>query len=74
MGEIVRVGGASTEHTEHWRAIEIVESNLKYTALGRQSTATTRDILQRLKDVIHTMRPVTESKTRANAEPAKWYL
>ena len=31
--EEVQVGGALTEHAEHWKAPEIVESALKYTAL-----------------------------------------
>ena len=33
-----------------------------------------RDILQRVKEVIHTMRPVTEGQTQAKAKAVKWYL
>ena len=32
------------------------------------------DILQRLKEAIHSMRPVIEGQTRVNAEAVKWYL
>ena len=31
--EEVQVGGAPSEHAEYWKALEIVESALKYTAL-----------------------------------------
>ena len=33
-----------------------------------------RDILQRLKEVIHSMAPVIEGQTRVNAEAVKWNL
>ena len=33
MLEEVQVGGTPAEHAEHWKALEIVESALKYTAL-----------------------------------------
>ena len=77
MVEEVQVGGAPTEHTEHWKAPEIVESTLNYTALTFRNTFDSnskRDVLQRLKGVIHTMRPVIEGQTRANTEVVKWYL
>ena len=77
MVEEVQVGGAPAEHVEHWKAPEIVESALKYTALTfRKSfnSSNKRDILQELKEVIHSMRPVIEWQTRVNAEADKWYL
>ena len=63
MVEEVQVVGAPAEHAEHWKAPEIVESALKYTALTFRkafSINNKRDILQRLKEVIHSMRPVME--------------
>ena len=77
MVEEVQVGGAPAEHAEHWEAPEIVESTLKYTALTFRkafNSKNKRDILQRLKEVIHSMKPVIEGQTRANAEAVKWYL
>ena len=38
------MGGVPTEHTEHWKVPEIVESTLMYTAQGRQSTATIKEM------------------------------
>ena len=44
MVEEMQVVGEPAEHTEHWKAPEIVESTLKYTALTfRHSTATTKE-------------------------------
>ena len=77
MVEEVQVGDAPTEHVEHWKASERVASALKYTVLTFKKAFNTnnkRDILQRLEEVIHSMRPVIEGQTRANAEAAKWYL
>ena len=77
MVEEVQVGSAPTERAEHWKAPEIVESALKYTALTVRKTFDSnnkRDVLQPLTDVIHSMRPVIEGQTRANAEAVKWYL
>ena len=71
MVEEVQVGRAPAEHAQHWKAPEIVESALKYTALTFRKAFNSnnkRDILQRLKEVIHSMRPVIEGQTRANAE------
>ena len=73
----VQLNGAPTEHVEHWKAPEIVESALQYTALTFKKTFdrnNKRDALQRLKDVIHSMRPVIEGQIRATAESVKWYL
>ena len=73
----MQVGGAPAEHTEHWKAPEIVDSASKYTALTFRKTFNSnnkKDILQRLKEVIHRMRPIIERKTRVNAEAVKWYL
>ena len=64
------MGGAPAEHTEHWKTPEIVESVLKYTVFTFRKTfnsSNKRDVLQRLKEVIHSMRPVIEGQTRANA-------
>ena len=76
--EEVQVGGAPAEHDKHWKAPKIIESALKYTDLtsGRKSTATTfkRDVLQQLKEVIRTMKLVTEGQTRARSETIKWYI
>ena len=75
--EEVQVGGAPVERGEHWKAPKIVESALKYTALTfRKSFKSNRkkDILQRLKEVIHSTRPVIVGQTRAKAEAAKWHL
>ena len=77
MTEEVQVGGAPTKHTEHWKATEIVESSLKYTALTFRKTLDIndkRDVLQRYpatKDVIHSMRRAIEGETRTNAEAVK---
>ena len=40
----------------------------------KSNSNNTRDILQWLKEVIHSMRPVIVGKTWANAEVVKWYL
>ena len=75
--EEVQVGGAPTKHAEHWKAPKIVEFAFKYTTLTFRKTFDSnnkRDALQRLKDVIHSMRPVIVGKTRANAEAVKCYL
>ena len=77
MVKEVQVVGAPAEHAEHWKAPEIVESALKYTALTFRkafSINNKRDILQRLKEVIHSMRPVMEGQTRVNVEAVKWHL
>ena len=77
MAEEVQVGGASAEHAEHWKAPEILESTLKYMAVIFRKTFNSnnqRDILQQLKETIHSMRPVIEGQTRVNAEEIKWYL
>ena len=77
MVEEVQVGGAPAEHVEHWKASEIVESVLMYTALTFRKTFNSNnkgEVLQRLKDVIHSMKPVIEGQTQANAEAVKWYL
>ena len=77
MAEEVQVGGAPAEHAEHWKASEISESALKYTALTFRKAFNNnnkRYILQQLKEAIHSMRPVIEGQTRVNAEAVKWYL
>ena len=69
--------GAPAEHTEHWKAPEMVEPALKYTALTFRKVFNSnnkRDILQRLKETIHSMRPVTERQTRVNTKAVNWYL
>ena len=74
--EEVQVGVAPAEHAEHWKVPEIVLSALKYTALNFRKAFNSngkRDILQRLKEVIHSMRPVIEGQTRVNMEAFKWY-
>ena len=69
--EEVQVGGAPAELTEHWKAPEIIESTLKYTALTFRKTFNSnnkRGALQRLKKVVHSMRPpVIEGQTQAKA-------
>ena len=77
MVEEVQVGGAPAEHAEHWKAPEIVESALKYTALTFRKAFNSnnkRDILQRLKEAIYNMRHVIEGQTQVNTEAVKWYL
>ena len=62
--------GAPAEHVEHWKAPEIVDFALKYTVLTFRKTFNTidkRDVLQRLKDVVYSMRSVIEEQTRVNA-------
>ena len=52
MVEEVQVGGATAEHAEHWKAPEMVESALMYTALTFRKefkSNNKRDLLQRLK-------------------------
>ena len=69
-----QVGGPPAEHAKHWKVPEIAESTLKYTALTFRKTfnsSNKRDVLQRLKEVIHGMRPVIEGQTQANAEAVK---
>ena len=64
MVKEVQVGGAAAECAEHWKAPEIVESALKYTELIFRKTFNSnnkRDLLQRLKEVIHSMKPIIES-------------
>ena len=76
VGE-VQVGGAPAEHVEHWKAPEIVAFALKYTALTFRKSFkinNKRYILQRLKEVVHSMRPVIEGQTRVTAEAVKWYI
>ena len=73
----MEVGGAPAENFENWQAPEIVEPALKYTALTFRKTFNTNnkiDFLQRLKEVIHSMRPIIEGQTQINAEAVKWYL
>ena len=55
------------------RHLEIVESALNYMAL-RLNTNNNRDALQRLKEVIQSMRPVIEGQSQAIVEAVKWYL
>ena len=77
MVEEVQVGGAPAEHVEHWKAPAIIESRLIYTVLTIRKAFNTnnkRDVLQRLKEVIHSMRPVIETQTGVNTEAVKWYL
>ena len=75
--EEVKVGSGPVKHAQHWKAPEIVESTLKYKAFTSRETFNSnnkRDVPQRLKDVIRSMRPVTEGQTQANGETFKWYL
>ena len=77
MVEEVQVNVAPGERVEHWKAPEIVESTLKYTALTFRKAFNTnnkRDVLQRLNEVSHSMRPIIEGQAPANAEAVKWYL
>ena len=77
MVEEVQLRGAPATHVEHWNAPEIVESALKYMALTFRKAFNTnnkRYVLQRLKDVIHSMRSVIKGQNRANAETFKWYV
>ena len=74
-------GGASgwctCQHAEHWKASAILECTLKYKALMFRKTFNSknkRDILQWLKEFIHSMRPVTEGQTWAKVKAVKWYL
>ena len=62
----VQVGGAPAEHAEHWKATETVEPAINYMAITFSkafSSNKKRDILQRLKETIHSMRPVIEGQT-----------
>ena len=74
MVEETQVGDKPAEHAEHWKAPEIVGSTLKYMALTFRKVFNTRnkvDVLQRFKEVIHSMRLVIEGQTWANAEAIK---
>ena len=65
------------EKVEHWKAPEIVESTLKYAAHTFTKTFNSnnkRDLLQWLKEVIHSMKHVIDRQIRAKAEAVKWYL
>ena len=69
MVEEVQVDGAPAEHVEHWKAPEIVESALKYTAVTFRklyNTNNKRDVLQHEHFI--------ERQTRANAKVVKWYV
>ena len=71
------MGGAPVEHAEHWKVLEVVEFALKYATLTfrkRFNSNIKINVLQRLKDVIHSMRPVIEGQTQTNTEAVKWYL
>ena len=73
----VEVGDALADRAEHWKPSEIEESALKYMALTLRkafNSSNKRDIIQRLKEVIHIMRPTIEGQTGVNAEALKWYL
>ena len=77
MMKEVQLGGAPAEYVELWKAPEIVESALKYTALTFRKAFTSnnkRDILQQLKEAIHSIGPLIKGQTRVNAEAFKWYL
>ena len=77
MVEKVLVGSAPAEHIEHCKSAEIVESTLKDTALTFRKASNfnnKRDVLQRLKAVIHSMGSVIEGQAQANVEAVKWYL
>ena len=66
MVEEVKLGGPPAEQAEH--------SALKYTAFTFRmsfSSNNRRDLLQQLKEVIHSMRPVIVEQTRASAEAVK---
>ena len=63
------MGGAPAENFENWKASEIVEPALKYTALTFRKAFNTNnkiDFLQQLKEVIHSMRPIIEGQTQVN--------
>ena len=63
------VDGAPVDHAEYCKALEIVESALKYTVLtfGRTFNSNNkRNVLQRLKDFIHNMRPAIEGQTNSS--------
>ena len=70
------MGGVIAEHAQYWKTPEIVESTLKYTGLTFRKTfnSNKRDVLQRLKEVIHSMKPIIGGQTRPNVEAVKWYL
>ena len=71
----LQVGGAPAKHTEYWKTPEI-ESALKYTALNFRKACNSnskKEILQRLKEAIHSMRLILEGQTRVKAEAVKWY-
>ena len=65
MVEEVQVGGAPAQPAEHWKTSEIVESALKYMALIFRKTFNTsniKDILQRLKKAIHSIKQSSKDK------------
>ena len=69
MVEEMQVGGAPVEYVKHWKAPEIVESALKYTALTFREAFNTNNkwnVLQRWIEVIHSMRPVTDEQERSS--------
>ena len=60
------MGGATAEHTQYRKTPEMVESTLKYTALTFRKTFNSnkkRDVLQRFKEVIHSMKPIIGEQT-----------
>ena len=72
----LQVGGAPAKHTKYWKTPEI-ESALKYMALTFRkacNSTSKKEILQRLKEAIHSMRLILEGQTRVKAEAVKWYL
>ena len=76
MVEELQVGGTPIKHVKYWKAPRIVEFTLKYTVPTFRKAFDSnnkRDVLQRLKDVIHTMRPAVTGQTQANAEDFYYY-
>ena len=74
MVEKVQVDGTPTEHAEHQKTPEIGEFAFRYTAFFFNKTfniKNKRDVLQQLKEVIHSTRLIIEGQTRANADAVK---
>ena len=68
---------AENEHSTSKKLVVEEVHDLKYTTLTFRKAFNTHyktEVLQRLKEIIHSMTPVIEGQARANAEAVKWLV
>ena len=74
--QLVQQGG-SNEHPEYWRAPELLESTLKYTAMTYRKSfddSNRIDLLDRLKTALEHFKPIVRGMVSATKDAIKWYL